>query len=61
MRQAGNVAKADIMKGPDGRSKGCGVVCFENARDAKYAITTLNSSMLDGREIFVQAYNRNKE
>lgn len=61
MRQAGNVAKADIMKSPDGRSKGCGVVSFENARDAKYAITTLNSSRLGGREIFVQEYNRDKE
>lgn len=58
MRQAGNVAKADIMKGTDGRSKGCGVVSFENARDAKYAIKTLNCTRLSGREIFVQEYNR---
>ncbi len=29
MQAAGNVDKANILKGPDGRSKGCGIVTFQ--------------------------------
>src|SRR3546814_11905915 len=54
MRQAGNVTRADVLRGPDGRSRGCGIVEFENLEDAQTAIDTLNDSMLMGRPIFVR-------
>ena len=54
MRDAGEVTFAEVMTQPDGRSKGCGVVEFESAEDAKQAIETLNDSELKGRMIFVR-------
>ena len=37
MRQAGTVTHADVFKGQDGRSKGCGVVEFATAKEARPA------------------------
>ncbi len=54
MRSAGEVSFAEVMTQPDGRSKGCGVVEYESAEDAKQAIDTLNDSELKGRMIFVR-------
>ena len=56
MRQAGNVDNANILSspGPDGRSKGCGVVVFQHPKDAMRAIKTLQDSVLDGRELFIR-------
>lgn len=54
MRRAGNVDRATILSGNDGRSKGCGVVVYQHPKDAERAIRTLTGSKLDGREIFVQ-------
>jgi hypothetical protein len=48
MRECGEVTRADIMEGGDGRSKGCGLVTFANARDATRAINELTDSELDG-------------
>jgi len=54
MREAGEVTRADIMTGHDGRSKGCGIVEYANEEDAKEAVSTLNDTELKGRQIFVR-------
>lgn len=38
-RKAGNVVRADVSAGPDGRSKGYGTVLFETTDDADNAIS----------------------
>jgi RNA recognition motif-containing protein len=38
-RSAGNIIRADINIGADGRPKGSGTVVFETAADAKQAIS----------------------
>ncbi len=48
-RPAGAVVHADIVMGPDGRSKGWGVVAFATPSDAQAAIQLLNGSNLEGR------------
>ena len=53
-RAAGDVVSADVMMGGDGRSKGCGLVTFANARGARKAIDTLHDTELEGRLIFVR-------
>lgn len=55
MRDAGEVAHAEVFTESSGRSAGCGIVEFETSAGAENAITTLNDSMLDGRPIFVRA------
>ena len=50
----GPVAHADVLLGSDGRSKGCGVVEFERAEDAKAAIRKMNDVVLHGRPVFVR-------
>ena len=54
MRQAGNVDQANILQEEGGRSKGCGIVVYQNPRDAQRAIRELQESVLDGRPIFVR-------
>jgi len=54
MREAGEVTRADVMTGPDGRSKGCGIVEYATEEDAKKAVSTLNDTELNGRQIFVR-------
>ncbi|KAF9433168.1 hypothetical protein BGZ76_009807 [Entomortierella beljakovae] len=54
MRDVGPVAHADVLLNSDGRSKGCGVVEFNNAEDAKEAIRRLNDVVLMGRPVFVR-------
>lgn len=54
MREAGEVIHADVMTGPDGRSKGCGVVEFATLEGAQKAVLTLNDTELNGRQIFVR-------
>ena len=50
----GPVLNADVMQEPDGRSKGCGLVTFQNARDATRAINELHDTEINGRNIFVR-------
>jgi RNA recognition motif-containing protein len=38
-RSAGNIVRADINIGPDGRGKGSGTVIFETPKDAQNAIS----------------------
>jgi RNA recognition motif-containing protein len=54
MREAGEVTRADVMMGPDGRSKGCGIVEYESVEEAQKAVLTLNDTELNGRQIFVR-------
>ncbi|KAG9066443.1 hypothetical protein KI688_001669 [Linnemannia hyalina] len=54
MREVGPVAHADVLLGPDGKSKGCGVVEFQTAEDAKTAIRKMNDVVLRGRPVFVR-------
>ena len=54
MRAAGNVDQADILTGADGRSKGCGVVVYQNPGSAQRAIAQLQNSTIHGRPIFVR-------
>jgi RNA recognition motif-containing protein len=54
MRAAGEVTRADIMTGSDGRSKGCGIVEYSSAEEAQKAVLTLNDTELNGRPIFVR-------
>lgn len=54
MRQAGNVDQANILQSDEGRSKGCGIVVYQNPRDASRAIRELQNSVLHGRPIFVR-------
>lgn len=54
-RKAGNVVYTGIMEeNGTGRSKGCGIVEFETAREAAKAMDRLHDTMLDGRQIFVR-------
>lgn len=53
-KQCGHVSRADILEGSDGRSKGCGLIEYADARDAATAIYTLNDTELNGRKIFVR-------
>ena len=50
----GPVLNADVMQEPDGRSKGCGLVTFQNAKDADRAINELHDTEINGRNIFVR-------
>ena len=50
----GTVRYADVMQMPDGKSKGCGIIEFASAADAKRAIQRLNDHELNGRPIFVR-------
>lgn len=54
MRQAGNVDQANILKTEDGHSKGCGLVVYQQSRDAARAIRELQNTTLNGRPIFVR-------
>jgi len=55
MKQAGDVAHADVMEGADGRSKGTGLVRFYSAEDAQWAVENLTDTDCGGRAIFVRA------
>jgi len=50
----GEVAHAEVLQDGMGRSKGCGIVRFANAEQARNAIETLNESELEGRFIIVR-------
>jgi RNA recognition motif-containing protein len=49
-----DVKIANVLIGPDGRSKGCGIVEFHTAEDAQKAVEQLNDTELRGRQIFVR-------
>jgi len=45
----------EVMEGPDGRSKGYGIVKFGSAREASKAIRQLDERELQGRQLHVRA------
>jgi RNA recognition motif-containing protein len=53
-RSAGNVVRADVFTGADGRSKGCGIVEFSTPEEAGHAMQMFNDTMLNDRKIFVR-------
>jgi RNA recognition motif. (a.k.a. RRM, RBD, or RNP domain) len=50
----GNVLRSDINLGPDGRSKGSGIILFETPADAQNAIQQFNGFEFNGRHIDVR-------
>jgi cold-inducible RNA-binding protein len=50
----GTVESAQVVRGPDGRSRGFGFVEMANPEDAERAVSGLNGSSLDGRTIRVE-------
>ncbi|KAF0394555.1 telomere maintenance protein [Gigaspora margarita] len=53
-RSAGNVQRANIMQGRDGRSKGHGIVLYATVADAKNAISTFDGYEWHGRKLEVR-------
>mmetsp|Transcript_17445 Transcript_17445/g.26164 ORF Transcript_17445/g.26164 Transcript_17445/m.26164 type:complete len:216 (+) Transcript_17445:56-703(+) len=54
MSEVGEVIRADVLKRPDGKSKGGGLVRFATAEAAEKAIKELTNTYLMGRQIFVR-------
>lgn len=54
MREAGQVVHVDVLKLPNGRSKGCGVVEYRHPEEAKRAIHIMNKVEFMGRPVFVR-------
>lgn len=54
MAEVGPVSFADILRDPSGRSKGCGIVVFQDPESANRAIAELNGREVDGRPIHVR-------
>ncbi|ORY92107.1 hypothetical protein BCR43DRAFT_527390 [Syncephalastrum racemosum] len=52
-RMAGNIQRADIAHGPDGRSRGFGTVLYATPEDAKKAIEMFDGSTFKGRQLRV--------
>eukprot|EP00541_Cyclophora_tenuis_P014156 CAMPEP_0116560166 /NCGR_PEP_ID=MMETSP0397-20121206/10825_1 /TAXON_ID=216820 /ORGANISM="Cyclophora tenuis, Strain ECT3854" /LENGTH=365 /DNA_ID=CAMNT_0004086065 /DNA_START=187 /DNA_END=1284 /DNA_ORIENTATION=- len=53
-RAAGNVDQATILTNPEGRSLGCGVVVYQNPKEASRAIRELQNSDLNGRPMYLR-------
>ena len=50
----GNIVRADVNMGPDGRPKGTGIVAFDNTNDAQNAIANFNGYDWQGRQLEVR-------
>lgn len=50
----GNIVRADVHMGADGRPKGSGIVVFDNADDARNAIQQFNGYEWQGRALEVR-------
>ncbi len=55
-RSAGNIIRADINIGADGRPKGSGTVIFETAKDAAQAISTSSAPILPLADLLTTSY-----
>lgn len=53
-RRVGNVVRADVVTGNDGRSRGYGLVTLRNEGDAEKAISMFQNYKVDGRPIEVR-------
>jgi hypothetical protein len=54
MQAAGDVKSATVIRYPDGRSKGWGLVEFESSTGSQEAIASYNDRELMGRKIFIR-------
>ncbi|EFN53373.1 hypothetical protein CHLNCDRAFT_32263 [Chlorella variabilis] len=54
MAGTGNIVRADVVYGRDGRSRGYGTVRYETAEEAEAAIEQFNGSDLEGRTLSVR-------
>ncbi|KAI7850351.1 hypothetical protein BDC45DRAFT_409064, partial [Circinella umbellata] len=52
-RNAGNILRADVVQGPDGRSRGFGTVLFATYEDAKKAMAMYDGFEFHGRQLRV--------
>lgn len=52
--RAGHVVHAEILRFPDGRSKGAGIVVFDSPDSAANALASLQNDELGGRPIFLR-------
>lgn len=57
-RTVGEVERAEVIEGPDGRKKGFGTVRFYEAKHAEEAIASLNGAELMGRPLEVRYDNK---
>lgn len=57
-RQCGDVDRAEVAEGTDGRKKGFGLIRFHTADDANKAIDTLNGVEFMGRPLEVRLDNK---
>ncbi|KAJ3157612.1 hypothetical protein HDU86_003264 [Geranomyces michiganensis] len=53
-RQAGRVTRADVLEGPDRRSRGMGTVVFETPEEAANAISMFDRTEFHGRRLEVR-------
>lgn len=56
--QCGDVDRAEVAEGPDGRKKGFGVIRFHSANDAREAIERLDGGEFMGRQLEVRLDNK---
>lgn len=54
MAPMGAIIRADVLTGADGRSKGCGIVTFQQPAEAARAIAEMQNTVLHDRPIFVR-------
>jgi RNA recognition motif-containing protein len=57
-RQCGEVDRAEVAEGSDGRKRGFGLVRFHSAKDAQNAIQKLNGVEFMGRALDVRVDNK---
>ena len=51
---AGRISRADMLQGPDGKSKGAGTLQFETNAGAAKAVSDFHDALFDGRVITVK-------
>ena len=54
LARSGNIIRADVHIGPDGRPKGSGIVVFDHVDDAQNAIQQFNGYDWNGRQLEVR-------
>lgn len=57
----GKITSAKVMTDENGRSKGFGFVCFENAEEATKAVTDMNSKMVCSKPLYVAIAQRKED